>query len=259
MTMVRSNEAALRENRAAPALLYQIAKQFLRKLLQFQRRRTEGHRDLTAPGRPWSVVDATLQGLRGTIDREDVPNIDEILALGEKSRMHYRRTGLSCGPGGVERNGTGRPIPVGRRPDSQGGRVLLLYGPRAGLSGKWYRRLLEARPEIVADVQVRCRFRVPRRPREYIQTLGTRTRPAPRSGRSARELAPTPRLSDSLQAEAHQSIGSSAVGCTSTRRQSVVSRTDRKEAVPDEHERRSARALVGGGRHCFAGRRSRIA
>ena len=114
-----------------------------------------------------------------------MPPID--LAL---SRMHYLGWPPG-GPGGSRKNGAGRPIPVGRRPDSQGGRRYYCTA-HGGYRPKWYRRLLEARPEIVADVQVQFAVSEFRGPREYIQLWELASRPAPRSGRSARELAPGP-------------------------------------------------------------------
>ena len=96
---VRSNEAALRENRATPVMLYQMA----RKYFEFDfgndgpkaiEKELRGDRSLTQ---------AVLQGLRGAIDREDVPELEEILSLREKDRMHYLGWPFLAGLAEVER------------------------------------------------------------------------------------------------------------------------------------------------------------
>ena len=165
---VRSNEAALRQNRAAPDLLYQMAKQYFGNFYNFNddgpkaiEKRLRGDRGL---------VDATLQGLRGTIDREDVPDIDEILALREKSRMHYLGWPFLAGLAEVER--TAPEDPSGWD-DGRIRKAVAFYYCTAhgGYRPKWYRRLLEARPEIVADVQVQFAVSEFRGDRESIYKL----------------------------------------------------------------------------------------
>ena len=75
------------------------------------------------------MIDATLKGLRSVIDREDVPAVKEILSLREKSHMHYLNLPFLGGLGRSRKDGTGRRIPMGRQPDSQGSFILLLYTP----------------------------------------------------------------------------------------------------------------------------------
>ena len=94
---VRSNEAALRENRAAPDLLHQLALIYFgsdddgRKAIEEEFRGDHG------------LIDAALKGLRGTVDREDVPDIEEILALIKKNRSHYLRWPFLAGLAEIER------------------------------------------------------------------------------------------------------------------------------------------------------------
>ena len=49
------------------------------------------------------LVDATLQGLRGTIDRGDVPNFKEILSLRKKKQEHCLSLPFLAGLAEVER------------------------------------------------------------------------------------------------------------------------------------------------------------
>lgn len=86
---VRSDVPALEQNRGAPWILYQLAQRW------FQRSRGQ------APLVEWlgeelggenGLVAATAGGLRGVIDRDDVPDADEILRLHGESRIHYLST-----------------------------------------------------------------------------------------------------------------------------------------------------------------------
>ena len=163
---VRSNEAALRENRATPVLLYQMA----RKYFEFDfgndgpkaiEKELRGDRSLTQ---------AVLQGLRGAIDREDVPDIDEIFGIREKGLMHYLGWPFLAGLAEVERTA---PEDASRWDDGRIRKALAFYycTPHNEYRPEWYRRLLEARPEIVADVQVQFAVTEFRSDREDIYKL----------------------------------------------------------------------------------------
>ena len=148
---VRSNEAALRENRAAPALLYRMAREYFGGLFNTDdgpnaiEKWLQGDRELIA---------AALQGLRGVIDREDVPDIDEILGLREKGRMHYLGEPFLAGLEEIERTA---PEDPSRWSDSRIRKAITFYygKPHGDYRPRWYRQLLQERPNIVANVQVR--------------------------------------------------------------------------------------------------------
>ena len=85
---VRAHETALRENRCPPALLHQLAAAWfdtvagvvgatpaarLEHLLRDDER----------------LVEAAWAGLRGAIDREDVPDVEEIVRLRDENRQHF--------------------------------------------------------------------------------------------------------------------------------------------------------------------------
>ena len=164
---VRSNEAALRENRAAPALLHQMAWEYFNRFHSFYdgqqaiAKWLRGNRDL---------IDATLQGLRGVIDREDVPDIDEILGLREKGRMHYLGMPFLAGLAEIERTA---PEDSSQWDDGRIRKAIGFYycTPHANYQPKWYRRLLQAGPEIVAEVKVQFAVSEFRSDREHIDKL----------------------------------------------------------------------------------------
>ena len=147
---VRSNEVPLRENKAAPDLLHKMAKVYFGsdddrpKAIEEWLRGDRG------------LIDATLKGLRGTVDREDLPDIKEILDDKEKDQMHYLGLPFLAGLEEVEEDPS-------QWDDSRIRKAIAFYYCMALLNYRpeWYRRLLAARPEIVAEVQVQfavCEF-----------------------------------------------------------------------------------------------------
>ena len=166
---VRSNEAALRENQAAPYLLHQMADTYFGNFfrlgddsgLKAIEEKLRGNRGL---------IDATLKGLRGVIDREDVPDVKEILSLREKSHMHYLNLPFLAGLAELE--GTAEEDPS-RWDDSRIRKAIAFYycTPHGGYRPEWYQRLLVARPEIVAEMQVQSAVSELRSGREHIYKL----------------------------------------------------------------------------------------
>ncbi|MXX40779.1 MAG: hypothetical protein F4Z85_22425 [Gemmatimonadetes bacterium] len=161
---VRSNKAALRENRAAPDLLHQIALIYFgsdndgRKAIKEEFRGDHG------------LIDAALKGLCGTVDREDVPDIEEILALSEKHRMHYLSLPFLAGLAEIERTTS---EDASQWDDSRIRKAIAFYYCIALLNYRpeWYRCLLAARPEIVAEVQVQLAVSEFRSSRAHISKL----------------------------------------------------------------------------------------
>ena len=155
LAYVRSNESALRENRAVPYLLYQIAQAYFGAFAkssgcngpQAVSEWLHGDRNLT---------DAALQGLRGVIDRGDVPEIEEVLDLYEQNRLHYLVWPFLTALVEVERTA---PEDDASQWDEDRIRKAVTFWHCNSYSNdlpQWYERLLLARPEIVAEVQVHC-------------------------------------------------------------------------------------------------------
>ena len=152
LAYVRSNETALHENRAAPHLLHELAKAYFRNFFS----NAEGGPEAVEKelqGDP-SLTQAALQGLRGTPDRSDVPELEAILSLREKGRMHYLEWPFLVGLAEIERTA---PEDAAQWDSGRIRKALAFYycTPHGDYRPKWYRRLLEARPEVVAEVQIR--------------------------------------------------------------------------------------------------------
>ena len=158
---VRSNEVALHENRAAPSLLHKIADKYFGRFF-----RRSGDAGLNAI-EGWlqgdrALIDATLQGLQGVISREDVPDVDEILGLQKRGRMHYLDLPFLAGLAELERIAPEED--PSRWDDDRIRKAIAFYycTPHMDYLPGWYRRLLAVRPEIVAEAQVQfatCEFR----------------------------------------------------------------------------------------------------
>ena len=168
LAYVRSNETALRENRAAPALLHDLAKTYLDFYPPVHRhgpeaigQRLQNDQDLT---------DAALLGLRGAVDRDDVPEATEILVLNRRERMHYLSLPFLAG---LEEVGRTTQEDPSRWNDRRIRTAVLFYYcmPHGGSHPRWYQRLLAARPELVADVQIQFARSEFLRDREVIYKL----------------------------------------------------------------------------------------
>ena len=149
---VRSNETALRENRAAPVLLHEIARTYFGNFLSFNaddapkaiQKRLRGDHDL---------IDAALEGLRGAIKRDDIPNLQEIIGIREKGHMHALCWPFLAGMAEAEREAT---VDLSQWDKERTRTAITFYFciPHGEYRPEWYDWLLNSRPEIVADVQV---------------------------------------------------------------------------------------------------------
>ena len=156
---VRANRAALRENRAAPALLHRLAEGYFGCLYELDSHEGPNAIVKLLKG-DHHLIDASLEGLRGVVEREDVPGVDEILDLKRQGRMHYLGAPFLAGLAEMER--TVPQDPLRWDADRVHKAVAFLYcTPQVYCSTdgndrpQWYQRLIETRPEIVADVQTR--------------------------------------------------------------------------------------------------------
>ena len=107
-------------------------------------------------------------GVRST--GEDVPDIDEILSLREKGRMHYLGWPFLAGLAEVEKT---TPEDLSRWADGQIRKAIAFYycTPHMDYRPQWYRRLIEVRPKLVAAVQVQFAVSEFRSDREGIYKL----------------------------------------------------------------------------------------
>ena len=149
---VRSKAVELEENRAAPVLLFQMARAYFGDFVSLDAIDGPKRVEKLLRGDP-DLIRAALAGLRGTIGRPDVPEIHEILDVRKRNRTHYLARPFLAGLAEMERTSPGD---ASRWHESRMGKALVFYfcymNPNADYSPKWYGRLLEKRPEVVAGV-----------------------------------------------------------------------------------------------------------
>ena len=151
LARVRRNEAALRGNSADAVLLHELAITWLDSL-------PFGHKDgLEALrqklGHDQVLIDAALQGLRGVVDRNDVPDSEKILDRYQKSEQYWLSLPFLVSLAEIER---ATPVNLSQWDDSRLRTALAFYfcTPFPDRKPQWYQRLLATRPELVVEVQV---------------------------------------------------------------------------------------------------------
>ena len=156
---IRSNERALLANRAVPALLYQLALVYFGKHPDFERDCRGQEALVRALGRS-GVVDAAMHGLRGAIDRDDLPSVREIIRLAKKQREHYLGLPLLAA---LEEGETSSPGFLRSKENSRVHACVGCYhywAPKLPGSSNgrpaWYQELLDSNPGIVSEVAVQC-------------------------------------------------------------------------------------------------------
>ena len=169
LDLIQANRSALPENRAAPPLLHRLAQAYCGSFFELDLDKGPNAIAKLLKG-DHDLIDAALQGLRGTVDREDVPGIDEILDLSRKGRMHYLGWPFLVGLQEIERTG---PEDSSQWEEERIRKGIAFYycTPHADYRPQWYRRLIEARPEIVADVQTQFAVSEFRSDREHVYKL----------------------------------------------------------------------------------------
>ena len=180
----RAHESAIRENRSQPSLLDLIAQQYfarfapsssddhlklaLRRPTEQGDERTDRVRELLCGDQ--SLTDTALRGLCGVVDRNDVPDMAEIIRLRQDNRLHPLSLPFLAGLAEFDRTGAENTL------DWEESRMLTAIAfyyctPHADYCPRWYRRLLEHRPETVAAVQVKFAVSEFRSGRDHIYKL----------------------------------------------------------------------------------------
>ena len=167
---VRPHADALRENKANPNLLFDVARiHFGGFLLPGADMAWE--QGLAGILEDDELVDAARAGLRGTVYRSDVPAVEEIVRLFTESQMDPLSLPFLAGMDEMSR---ADPEGVERLSQLQMRQALAFnYCTPTGPDGDppWYLRWLDSRPELVADVLVQCAVPAIRDGKEYVPEL----------------------------------------------------------------------------------------
>ena len=155
---LRSQRAALLDNRAPPGLLFQLARVYFGDYTAIASDNGAGARAI----RERYAIDpptarAILDGFRRVPSREDLPTLTDVVRACRKNRIHHLGPPFLAGLAESERvsGETGATGPA----ESDASMRLAVAFHFTTIHGdyrpSWYKKLVDERPELVADVQVR--------------------------------------------------------------------------------------------------------
>ena len=160
---VKPHEEELRENRALPGLLHNLAKAYLGGYGDVRGGRPEDRlRVLLGADDP--LIGAVLDGLRGSIERSDIPSDAETIRLNTENKRHLLALPIVAG---LEDRATAAPDSRLKLDDKQMRSALAIHytepnwgayigGNRSvDVKSIWFPPLLESHPEVVSDVLVK--------------------------------------------------------------------------------------------------------
>ena len=157
---VTQAQIALRENRGEPALLHRLAETYFVEFGDVVGE-TPQDRLRSLLGNDRILIEAVLNGFRGTIRRDDLPSDEEIIRLGTRNRVHLLALPFMAGLEEVFRDVQNGDLPLD---DARmrlaitihyNSRIPLRSRSPAGEPQDWFPLALKRQPEMVADVLVR--------------------------------------------------------------------------------------------------------
>ena len=147
----------LLNNQAPPLLLFQLARYYFGNFF-VELDQGNGAPRLDELLEDSGLVQAALQGIRGSVHREDLPRAEEVIKLRAQDRMHYLVLPYLAGL--QEMQGTEQGDVSGWDSDRLRKAVIYYYSSaHLDYNPWWYGQLLEHNPEAVANLQVE--FAVP--------------------------------------------------------------------------------------------------
>ncbi|MCY4378761.1 MAG: hypothetical protein OXC39_02880 [Candidatus Dadabacteria bacterium] len=166
---VHASKEVLRGNHARPGLLREIAEIYFGDFYSWRDYYGPENIRKSLPGHP-DLADAALSGLRGTVDREDVPDADEIFRMLDEGEVYSIGLPFLAGLAEAERT---VPLDVSQWSEARIRKSLLFYyiSGADNYEPRWYLWLLETHPEIVGDMQARFALSGFRSGREDIPRL----------------------------------------------------------------------------------------
>ena len=149
---VRSQEAALRENRCPPVLLRPLAAAWFGLLPEITGDDARIRlRNLLAPDA--GLVDAALAGLRGAPERADVPAAEDVIRRHSEGEEYHLALPVLAGTAIDAERPDESPALDERRLRSA---LAFCYTTPVSGTDRWYRRMVRSCPEVVGDVLRRC-------------------------------------------------------------------------------------------------------
>ena len=146
---VRSQETALRENRCPPALLRPLAAAWFGLLPEITGDDARTRlRNLLAPDT--GLVDAALAGLRGAPARADVPAAEDVIRRHAAGEEYHLALPVLAGLVAIDADRPDESPSLDER--RMRSALAFCYTTPVSCVDGWYRRVVRARPEVVADM-----------------------------------------------------------------------------------------------------------
>ena len=158
LAYLRSQESALAGNHAPPSLLYQLARIYFGNFMDIAHDRSAGARTIEARwASDQSLTQAILAGFRGVPSREDVPMLKDVVQACRENRIYHLGLPFLAGLAESERlsGKAGVMDPAGSDESMRLAVAFHFTTVHGEYRPSWYQKLLNERPEMVADVQVR--------------------------------------------------------------------------------------------------------
>jgi hypothetical protein len=152
LRFAKSHETELREGRAHPHLLHDMATAYFGHFVDSEGE-TPTERLRNFLGHNEDLVQSALEGLRRSLDREDVPKVGDIIQLYTKDRAYLLCRSILAGLEEVTRYTPNHVLQLGDEQIRQAIAVYLTEG--TGADPDWYKTLLASRPELVAEVMTK--------------------------------------------------------------------------------------------------------
>ena len=156
IAVVRSHAEALRNNQAPFGLLHNLGRAYFLYGTNWDSGLTPAELLSEFLAGDDDLIDAALAGLRGTVWRTDIPDVDEIIRLKRTSRMHYSAFPFLAALDILKWEPPERLVELTASQVRTG--LAFLYCSAPGFSGlpHWHRVWVSLFPEVVADVAARC-------------------------------------------------------------------------------------------------------
>ena len=165
---VRAHETALRENRCPPDLLHQLAAAYFDVLVNVVGTTPAARLEHLFRG-DGRLLEAAWGGLHRAIDRDDLPDVEEIVRLRDNDQLHFLALPVLASAAEMHAAGVGA---LDRLAGNQVQSALSFhYCTRGVHEAPWYPHVVRSRPEVVADVLVRCAAPLLKRNRQDVPGL----------------------------------------------------------------------------------------
>ena len=164
----KSNETELREGRANPALMGDLATAYFGRFAE-----SEGDTPIERLGNfldhDENLVQSVFRGLRLTLKRDDIPSVKEIFELNAQGRTYLLSQPFLVGLEIITRASPENVIQLSDDQIRQSVAFYLANG--TGEDPDWYKSLLLSRPKLVAEVMILYAIRAFRSNEQHIKGL----------------------------------------------------------------------------------------